>query len=430
MREAMDDRPRRRIRRHHFYAMLLLLAVIVAAPFWLRGDRCTPPVQNRPAAAVSPEATTPGAPPSASLAASPSSGVTEVPSPAATAPTEPYDVAHARVEEDRGQPMGLAARVTVPAQLQHYSDRRRFLAVQMADSREEQYALPQDDADLVAMLRAGTLVEMPPLTGEYILYDVGSDASDDPMAAYDASARKDIPLFASAAQLDAERARLAERAQRAPGRRARAAAEARAHFLSSYYDDPPKREELLRKGADMAALAASFGGESYDLGDPAARARLDARLLSLTRPGTRDVILDLAREYHQRFGRLLPVTSLVRTERYQRRLGRVNANATHVDIPPHTTGCAFDISYRYMPADEQQFLLDRVAQLEDEGKVEALRERRNHIHVFVFQDGRRPPEELVAQFLDEVDASHGIVRDASGVVVRSPRRGGRGARAR
>ena len=116
----------------------------------------------------------------------------------------------------------------------------------------------------------------------------------------------------------------------------------------------------------------------------------------------------------------------MRTERYQRRLGRVNANATKVEFPPHTTGCAFDISYRYMAADEQQFLMDRIAQLEDEGRVEALRERRNHIHVFVFQDGRRPPEELIAQFLDDVDASHGIVRARPGnALARSARRGAR-----
>jgi hypothetical protein len=140
------------------------------------------------------------------------------------------------------------------------------------------------------------------------------------------------------------------------------------------------------------------------------------------------VILDLAREYHDKFGRLLPITSLVRTERYQRRLGRVNANATRVEIPPHTTGCAFDISYRYMAADEQQFLMDRIAKLEDDGKVESLRERRNHFHVFVFADGRRPPEELVAQFLDDVDASHAAERAERAA---APRRSShRGARAR
>ncbi|PYQ47235.1 MAG: hypothetical protein DMF78_24295 [Acidobacteria bacterium] len=369
----------------------------------------------------------PAAGASAAPASSAPSVAAEAPSPEATAPTEPYDIAHARIEEERGEPMGLAARVTVPPELQHYSDRRRFLAVQMADSQEEKYDLPQDDADLVAMYRAGKLVEMPLITDDYILYDIGTDATDDPMVKYDPAAKKDVPLFASAADLDAALASLADQAPHARTARARAAAESRRKFLAGYYDDPAKREELLRKGVDVASLAANFEGTSYDLADPAARARFDARLLSLTRPQTRPVIEELAREYRTKFGRLLPITSLVRTERYQRRLSRVNANATHVEIPPHTTGCAFDISYRYMAADEQQFLMDRIAQLEDEGKVEAIKERRNHFHVFVFADGRRPPEALVAQFLDEVDASHAAERAAA------PRRSGRarhGARAR
>jgi hypothetical protein len=317
--------------------------------------------------------------------------------------------------------VGLFARVTVPPELKHYSDRRRFLAIQMADSREERYELPQDDADLAVMLREGKLVELPALADDFILYDIGLDAADNPMAAYDPEAHKDIPLFASPTALDAEQASLAEKA-RTGSRRERATAEARRKLIASSYDDPGRREALLRKGAVVAALAANFDGQAYDLQDSADRARFDTRLLSAVRPGARDVLLDIAREYHQKFGRLLPVSSLVRTERYQRRLGRVNANATHVETPPHTTGCAFDISYRYMAADEQQFLLDRVAKLEDDGKVESLRERRNHIHVFVFQDGRRPPEELVAQFLDDVDASHGIFHGS--------KRGARGARAR
>ena len=359
----------------------------------------------------------------------------EPPTPAAAQPTEPYDIAHARVQDDRGQAMGLAARVVVPAELQHYSDRRRFLAVQMADTRQEQLELPQDDADLAAMLRAGTLVELPPLGEDYILYDVGLDASDDPMAAYDPDTRKDVPLFASAADLDAERSALADLAKESPSRRTRVLAETRLQRLAAYYDDPAKREALLKKGSDIALLAANFDGQSYDLKDPVDRGRFDARMMSLVRPSARDLVLEIARDYHQRFGRLLPVTSLVRTERYQRRLGRVNANATSVEIPPHTTGCAFDISYRYMAADEQQFLMDRIAQLERDGKVEALKERRNHIHVFVFPGGQRPPDALVAEFLDEVDASHGIVRDASGAIVRAPARRGaraaaRGARAR
>ena len=422
----MEQPPGRRIQRHHQLAILLLVAVIAGYTLWLRGDRSAPSAQNPAVAFSSGEATTPAVPPST---AAPAVLASAEPTPAAWAPMDPYDIAHARVQENRSEAMGLAARVIVPAELQHYSDRRWFLAVQMADTRQEQLELPQDDGDLAAMLRAGTLVELPRLGEDYILYDIGTDAADDPMAAYDPDAHKDVPLFTSAADLEAERASLADLAKESPSRRTRALAERRLERLAAYYDDPARHDALLKKGADVAGLAANFDGQSYDLKDPFQRARFDARLLSLTRLSARDVLLDLAHAYHERFGRLLPVTSLVRTERYQRRLGRVNANATHVEIPPHTTGCAFDISYRYMAADEQQFLMDRIAQLEQEGKVEALKERRNHIHVFVFPDGQRPPDGLVAQFLDEVDASHGIVRDASGAVVR-PRRAARGARAR
>ena len=177
-----------RFRRHHQIAIVLLIAVVAAYAFWARGDRAVPTAQNTPGAALSPEAAAPGPPAGPTAPAGPATTATatvappaaEASSPAATESTAPYDVAHARVQEDRGQAMGLAARVTVPPELQHYSDRRRFLAVQMADSREEQYEVPKDDADLAAMLREGKLVEMAALTEDYILYDIGLDAADDP----------------------------------------------------------------------------------------------------------------------------------------------------------------------------------------------------------------------------------------------------------
>src|SRR5438132_5414395 len=189
----MDRRPRRGLRRHHRSAILLALALLVAFVLWMRGDRPAPVAQNAPPAGV-PTASPvmPAAGASAAPASSAPSVAAEAPSPEATAPTEPYDIAHARIEEERGEPMGLAARVTVPPELQHYSDRRRFLAVQMADSQEEKYDLPQDDADLVAMYRAGKLVEMPLITDDYILYDIGTDATDDPMVKYDPAAKKDV----------------------------------------------------------------------------------------------------------------------------------------------------------------------------------------------------------------------------------------------
>jgi hypothetical protein len=80
----------------------------------------------------------------------------------------------------------------------------------------------------------------------------------------------------------------------------------------------------------------------------------------------------------------------------------VNANATQIATPPHTTGLAFDVYDRYMTAAEQNELMRYVAELEDEGRVEALRETRDHIHIFAFADGRRPAEALIARSLDAV----------------------------
>ena len=54
--------------------------------------------------------------------------------PPAIAPSEvnPWREAARLVEEDRGQAIGRAARVHVPAELRHYADKKRFLALQVA----------------------------------------------------------------------------------------------------------------------------------------------------------------------------------------------------------------------------------------------------------------------------------------------------------
>jgi len=58
-----------------------------------------------------------------------------------------------------------------------------------------------------------------------------------------------------------------------------------------------------------------------------------------------------------------------------------------------------------MAPDEQNFLMEEVARLKDGGRVEALRERRNHFHIYVLADGP-PPEATIASFFDEVEAAH------------------------
>ena len=135
----------------------------------------------------------------------------------------------------------------------------------------------------------------------------------------------------------------------------------------------------------------------YDLESPKDRRAFRARLLSHLRPAARDLVLEMARDYHERFERPLPLTSLVRSLAYQRQLGETNPNATRIDVPPHSTGLAFDVYYRYMDAEEQEWLMGRFAALEEEGRLEALRERRDHIHALVFPNGERPPESLIAE---------------------------------
>src|SRR5918912_163183 len=65
-------------------------------------------------------------------------------------PAEPPDLqrmALLRVEEDRGQPVGNKADIEVPAELKLYKDTRRFLAIQVAEAREQKYEIPEDFAD-------------------------------------------------------------------------------------------------------------------------------------------------------------------------------------------------------------------------------------------------------------------------------------------
>jgi uncharacterized protein DUF5715 len=345
-----------------------------------------------------------------------------------------------RVEENRGEPVGRAAAVVVPSELKHYSDRRRFLAVQVAESRVQDYELPHDYAELVQLIQTGEFVEMKPVGDNYILYGVGSSVGDDPFTHYDRATDADIPLYENYADFQDGDASMADsiaeltdktadlqkqlRALKAPRLAKQRAAylrqrktlqaqikgtqaavkvlEQRRTRVAASYDDYDKRRRLVSEYHVLADKAADFDGRSYDIRTPAGRAQFKARLLSFIRPEARDVILEIAKQYHDKFDRPLPITSLVRTERYQQLLGEVNANATRIATPPHTTGLAFDVYDHYMSGTEQNELMRYVAGLKDEGRVEALRENRDHIHIYAFADGRRPPEALIARSLDDI----------------------------
>jgi hypothetical protein len=289
---------------------------------------------------------------------------------------ERIEAAVARTEEVRESREPL----DTPAQMQLYADRKWFLSVQVAAARKEGYTRPHDLPALAQLVRAGELQPLPELGAHYVLDRVGEDAHEDPLSHFEVQANLDVPLVPDAAAAEARASELESSGRARDAERAR--------LLRKLWKEPASQAMLAGEYQAVTALAQDFEGESYDLSLEDDREEFQSRLMSSLRPAAREVLLLLAERYGQRFGRPLPVVSLVRTERYQRLLSRVNANATDIGVPPHTTGQAFDITYRYMPTDEQNLLMAEIAKLEQEGKVEALRENRNCFHVFAFGQGR------------------------------------------
>lgn len=352
-------------------------------------------------------------------------------------PRDPYAEAVSKLEEDRGEPTGRkAADVDIPQELRQYSEARRFLAIQGAAAKEAGVSPPHDFAELAGMIEAGReLIEVPRLGRGFVLYGVGLTATG-ALTHYDLKARKVVPLYAGVEELEAAERGLSEERERLSNglheievrlkelgkkereARARLLADAAARkkeltavsdkekLLAAYYGKPGAKarekagERFFAEYAVIDRLARDFGGRSYDLRDAAASREFQARMLSHVRPATLKLIEELGAAYESKFGRLLPITSLVRTDEYQRLLRESgNPNAADVAPPPHTTGFAFDVYYRYMTAEEQEFVMAEIARLERAGRVEALRELRDHYHVFVFAEGRPPAAESVDKVL-------------------------------
>ena len=340
-----------------------------------------------------------------------------------------------RVTEDRGEPVGKQAKVDIPAELKHYSDTRRFLALQEAEWREHRFETPEDFGGLAHLIRKGELVEVKSVGANYLLFGVGGSADSEPFTYYNAAARKKIPLYGET-ELEHERARLAESIQNleseiasgrqelkqiAPRERSRRAAaqslidkdekslkdlSERRVLIDAAYNDTEQRAELFARYETIKSLAENFNGQTYDLDEARARKALKVRLLSFLRPAALEVLEELAASYRQKFDRPLAVTSLVRPDEYQFQLSKTNPNAVRVETPPHSTGLAFDILYKYMSAEEQSFVMGELARLEDEGRIEVLRENRDHYHVFAFIDGTRPLESFVRESMSGGRASH------------------------
>jgi len=346
--------------------------------------------------------------------------------------TDPWSQAVEKVKADRGEPMGGAATVEIPTELRHYSDTHWFLATQVAEVRKFNVQSCQDFVDLAAMIKRDELVSIPAVTDKYILFGVGGNVDDGVFTRFEND--HNIGLY-NEAQLRDEYARLdAARSNRqgeiADNKKQLSAAlkthdrakqrelqkqiasrqqdvksiDENKSLLDQSYGPEASRQRLFADYASLQALAQNFGGRTYNLNDPSDRQAMKLELLRSLRPEAFKVLQEIAADYLAKFDRPLPVSSLVRPEQYQHALNKVNRNAVLIDTPPHSTGLAFDIDYRYMSGAEQSFVMAELARLKDDGRIEVLRERNANYHVFVFIDGRRPSDELITASLPEASA--------------------------
>ena len=342
--------------------------------------------------------------------------------------TERWEQAVAKVKEVRSDAAG-AAPLEVPPELRHYPERRWFLATQVAEVRKHNLVTSQDYLDLATKLKNGDLVGVPAVTDTYVLFGVGQIARDDAFARHENDRNVELynehQLREEFTRIDTARATLTteisslnkqiaalnrrDKTRRSELQKELAARQAqltkddeRKKQLHELYGDPASRERLFRDYESLQTLAKDFRGRSFDLENPADRQALKITLLSSLRPSAFKLMEEIAAAYHRQFDRPLPVSSLVRPEQYQDSLRRVNRSATVIETPPHSTGLAFDIDYRYMTVAEQNFVMAELARLKQAGRIEVLRERTANIHVFVFIDGTRPSDELVTASLEEI----------------------------
>jgi hypothetical protein len=346
-----------------------------------------------------------------------------------------WDEAVAKVKAERKNTVGEP--VATPPELRHYTDRHWFLATQVAEVAKYGIRNCQDFLDLATMIERGEIVSVPAVTHTYVLYGVGETADESAFSRYEDGQSIEIytaeqltdaykllehkraqvqtevsELRQQSSQLKkAERAKQKELQQQISARELdlKAFDDEKAR-LDQFYGQPSSRQELFHDHEALQRLAQNFSGRSYNIDVPANRLEMKLNMLRSLRPIALKVMEEIASAYYHTFDRPLPVSSLVRPEQYQRALRRVNRNAVLIETPPHSTGLAFDIDYRYMSGAEQNFLMRELARLKNEGRIEVIRERNANYHVFAFLYGRRPSDDLIAAAVEKasepVEAHH------------------------
>lgn len=248
--------------------------------------------------------------------------------------------------EPRNAETGIRpAGLEVPKEL--YGDGVIKQKAKLREMKADGYHQPLDFPDLAEKRLNKELIEMPMAAQSYYL-DVGGSASDGP-----------FQTFA---------------------------------FPNVHADIVPGTAEY----AAISRLAESFAGHKYDLNNPVDRKQMRVRLLRMFNPRAKPILLELAEAYYKQFNRPLRVTSLTRSMDYQIGLNASNVNSFRVRdenaLPPHTSGCAFDLARKHMTAAEQNFVMKKLAEMEDAKKLDALIEYGQNacFHVFIYFDGIAP----------------------------------------
>lgn len=218
--------------------------------------------------------------------------------------------------------------------------------------KQKNYKQPMDFADLAQLRLEGKFLgELPMATESYVL-DIGGSATGEEFSSFE--------FGANGEQI------------RAPITR-----------------DSPKYRYLKE-------LADNFDGQKYDLDKADDRKQMRIRLLRMYNKNARKGFEEFTNAYYQQFKVPLRVTSLTRSMDYQIGLNKTNSNSFKVSgkgsLPPHTSGCAFDISRKNLTRDEQNFLMQKLSELERARKLDSLREGNANacFHSFIYPDGIEP----------------------------------------
>lgn len=249
------------------------------------------------------------------------------------------------IEKRKGTVGTRAAGVVVPPELMLDGlVRQKAKYREMVDAG---YKIPLDYADLVEKRSKGELVELP-LADETFLLEIGGSVTDEEFKSFN---------FAT----------------------------------GSTVLTPDSSEFKIIK-----TLADDFDGEKYDLNVPADRKQIKLRLLRMIDPAAKSVLDEISLAYFNEFNRPLRINALVRSLEYQIGLNAFNESSFRItgddSLAPHSSGLAFDFSFKYMAGDEQNFIMKMAAEMERKGLVDAMRETGDSevFHIFVYKDGKPP----------------------------------------